>query len=204
MGAHHSTFDEFLGALAARTPTPGGGAAVAATAQIACALAAMVVNYSIGKKGLEAHQADLQSALAELERARAAFGELGKADEAAYAELNQAMKLPKESAERDVAVARAARQASDVPLRLIALATETLRQFKSIAPKTNTLLRSDLGIAAGLLDSAAQSSLWNIRANESLMDPKESAEIGRAARKLVLQSAQHTGETREHCYPSSS
>ena len=50
-------FEDLLNAIAARTPTPGGGAVAASTGALACAMGRMVVAYSANAKKPEAHRA---------------------------------------------------------------------------------------------------------------------------------------------------
>src|SRR5882672_7787336 len=52
-------FGKLIDSLAARTPTPGGGAAAAMAACMGAALFLMVVRFSRGKKGNEARERDL-------------------------------------------------------------------------------------------------------------------------------------------------
>src|SRR5262245_5876212 len=83
------TIADFLEALAARTPTPGGGAVASAVGATAAALARMVVAYSLGKKSLAAHQPALEIAARELDVARALLLRLADEDAAAYALLSE-------------------------------------------------------------------------------------------------------------------
>jgi len=56
---HHNTIAEFLDGTAARQPAPGGGSVAALVGALSAAIGEMVLNYSIGKKGLEPHQDSL-------------------------------------------------------------------------------------------------------------------------------------------------
>src|SRR5213080_1664714 len=85
---------EFLDATAARQPTPGGGSVTALTGALAAAMGEMVVNYSLGKKGLEAYADELRPVVEELTRARQLMLNLMSEDQAAYAALTAARKLP--------------------------------------------------------------------------------------------------------------
>ena len=60
----------FLTAAAAKQPTPGGGSVTALAGALAATMGEMTLNYSVGKKGLEAHQDILAPALCELTHAR--------------------------------------------------------------------------------------------------------------------------------------
>ena len=66
---HTHTIEQFLDATAAKQPTPGGGSVTALAGALAASMGEMVLNYSVGKKGLEAHQDQLKPALHEFHRA---------------------------------------------------------------------------------------------------------------------------------------
>src|SRR6266446_5956330 len=95
-----TTIDQFLEAAAARQPTPGGGSVTALVGALSASMGEMVVNYSVGKKGLESRQAELSAALAEFKKARQFLLALMVEDQAAYELLSQLQKLPKDSPQR--------------------------------------------------------------------------------------------------------
>src|SRR5437762_6512159 len=95
-----TSLKDFLAATAAKQPAPGGGSVTALVGALAAALGEMVINYSLGKKGLESHQSALQTAAGELSRAREILLELMVEDQAAYEMLSAIRKLPAGSAER--------------------------------------------------------------------------------------------------------
>src|ERR1700679_1614884 len=86
------TIHDFLTAAAAKQPTPGGGAVAALAGALAAAMGEMVLNYSVGKRDLAAHQPQLTAALAEFTKARQLLGELMVEDQLAYAALSTAKK----------------------------------------------------------------------------------------------------------------
>ena len=98
---HHNTIAEFLDGTAARQPAPGGGSVAALVGALSAAIGEMVLNYSIGKKGLEAHQTALKQALAEMHRARQVMLELVTEDQSAYQAFTAARKLPGDAPDRD-------------------------------------------------------------------------------------------------------
>src|SRR4051794_4665794 len=102
----NTTIDTFLRATAAKQPTPGGGSVAALAGALAAAIGEMVINYSVGKKGLELYQEDLQQAESELRTAREILLTLMGEDQSAYAELTATRKLP-EGPDRDVQFAEA-------------------------------------------------------------------------------------------------
>jgi formiminotetrahydrofolate cyclodeaminase len=180
-----TAFGALLDQIAAKTPSPGGGAVACSTGALAAALAQMVVSYSRGKKSLAAHQPALDAADHYLTRARAVFLELGVEDAQAYGLVNELQKLPEGDARRTRELPAALAAATQVPMAAIAAAADLLRLCETLAPVTNTHLHSDLAIAAVLADAAAQGSVWNVRVNAAML-PDEAARASRLKQASVL------------------
>ncbi len=159
------TLSHVLESIAAKTPTPGGGAVASIVGALAGSLAQMVVNYSLGKKNLAEHQPALEDAIEQLERSRAAMLELAAEDAAAYAVVNELMKLPADDERRRREEPGAIELATQAPLSACAAAVALLRLFERLAPITNRYLKSDLAIAAILAEACAQSGAENVRIN---------------------------------------
>src|SRR5437763_2307673 len=102
-----TTIRDFLDAAAAKQPAPGGGSVAALAGALAAAMGEMVVNYSVGKKDLAAHQPELREALAELTRGRAVMLELMVEDQAAFEALTAARKACNNVGDKDPAFAAA-------------------------------------------------------------------------------------------------
>ncbi len=188
-----TAFGDLLAQIAAKTPAPGGGAVACATGSLAAALAGMVVSYSLGKKSLAAHQAELAKAAHSLENARGLFLELAQEDAQAYGLVNELMKLPETDARRNAELPAAMTASIQVPMAAMAAASDLLRLCESLAPMTNPQLHSDLGIAAELALAAAKASLWNVRVNASfLADKAAAARWMEQAKGLLTISSQRT------------
>lgn len=168
---------EFLTAVGAKSPAPGGGAVASAVGALSAALAQMVVNYSIGKKNLLEQQGELQAAIEALEKARAHLLELAQEDAAAYAVLNELQRLPPEDARRTREIGAAVERAVEVPWTVLLRSIELLKDFERLAPMTNKFLRSDLGIAAVLAEATARSAAWNVRINAGDLSPARKSEV---------------------------
>lgn len=168
-----ASFGDLLAQIAARTPAPGGGAVASAVGALGAALGSMVVAYSVGKKSLAAHQAELERSAAQLERARTLMLELAASDMRAYALLNELQRLPEDDARRIAEWDAAALACVQTPRALVALAMDLLRLCESLVPITNVHLRSDLAIAAVLAEACARSGAWNVRINLSLVKSPE-------------------------------
>lgn len=169
----HWSIDQFLDQLGAKQPTPGGGAAASVAGAVGTALGQMVLAYSLGRKALAEHQPLLEHAMASLARGRGMFLTLAQEDAAAYAVLNELMRLPAEDARRkqewDAAVAASIRP----PMASLALSSETSRVLTSLCGTTNTQLKSDLAIAGILVEAAAAAAKWNVVINVPLLPEGE-------------------------------
>lgn len=191
---------DFLESLAAKTPTPGGGAAASVAGALAGALGEMVVNFSVGKKSLEAHRPQLEHALETLARARDILIELAEEDAAAYATLNDLMKLPDGHDRKRLEWKDAVTMAVQVPRSVAAACCDLLRLLETLAPITNTNLRSDLAIAAILADAAARSAWWNIAVNLPLLnDPGEREAIHTSTKQMLADAAARRERIEQAC-----
>src|SRR5580765_1786980 len=118
---------EFLDALGAKTPAPGGGAAASLVGSIGAALGQMVVSSSTGRKSLQAHVPQLESAKSSLDRARVVLIELAAEDAAGYAALNELQKLPPTDPRRTRDEPAAAAAAINAPRATAAACADLLR-----------------------------------------------------------------------------
>ena len=158
------TLGGFLDQLAAKTPTPGGGAVASAVGALGAALGDMVLAYSVGKKALAEHEPVLREASERLGRARLVLLELAAEDEAAYGLVNELSRLPAGDARRSELPA-ASVAAAQVPLSCMAACVGVLGVLEPLPGITNQYLRSDLAIAAILAEAAARAGAWNVRVN---------------------------------------
>lgn len=163
------TISEFLNQLAAKSPTPGGGAVAAVTAATAASLAQMVVHYSLGKPSLAAHAPLHEASLAALQSLGAKALASADADAAAYSGLNALWKLPKDDPKRTAGWADAVAAAIAAPREVLRLCNAILEVINSLCPTINRQLASDLGIAADLAETGARAAAWNVRVNAPLL-----------------------------------
>lgn len=160
-----ATISEFLDATAARKPTPGGGSVTALAGALACAMGEMTINYSLGKKGLEAFEGELRPALQEFHRARAVMLQLMVEDQAAYQALTAARKLPPDAPGRAEQIAAAVRASIHGPQAMAATAVNTLEACDRVINFANVHLLSDLAVAADLAMATARCAVYNVRVN---------------------------------------
>jgi len=167
-----ATIDAFLSAAAARQPTPGGGSVAALSGALAASMGEMVLQYSVGKKGLEAQQEQLKTALAEMGRARQMLLELMVEDQAAYETLSAARKAgPAIYGPMAILCCR-------VPQLISATAVAILDLCDDLVGKVNARLLSDLAVAAELAMATIRCAACNIRVNlADIPDPKARGEL---------------------------
>lgn len=163
--ARSLTVGDLLGRIAAKTPTPGGGAVAPIVSALAAALGQMVVSYSLGRKNLAEREPGLRASIDRLERARSALLELADEDASAYELVRELSRLPEGDARRRSELPGAVEIATRVPLASSAAALTLLRHILELAPRTNRSLRSDLAIAAILAEASVRASAVNVRIN---------------------------------------
>ena len=185
-----ATIAQFLDAVAARKPTPGGGAVTALAGALAAAMGEMVVNYSIGKKGLEAFEGELRPALHELNRARAVLLQLMAEDQAAYQALADARKLPEGSPERAARFPEALRASIAAPQAMAATGVAILGVCENIVQLVNRHLLSDLAVAADLAMATTRCAIYSVRVNlPDIPDAAERQEIETTVGQVLIHAA---------------
>lgn len=163
-------FGTLLDDIAAKQPTPGGGAVAATVAAIGAALGSMVVAYSQGRKSLAPHADRLAAAANALLAHRERAIDLASADAAAYGALNRLWRLPEDDPDRVAGMPAAVQAAIDAPMAAASLGLETLGVLERLVGHSNRHLGSDLAIAAILAEAAVRSALWNVRINLPMLD----------------------------------
>lgn len=194
------TIAEFLDAVAAKQPTPGGGAVASVVAALAAALGAMVVNYSLGKKKLAQHDALHRRALAELDELRREALALAEADAVAYGRLNELMKLDASDSRRQREWDAVVDEAIAAPQAVMRCCARMLQLLQELAGATSAPLASDLAIAAVLAEAGARAAAWNVRINLSLLnDPDQKTRLEGELVAGLTQAAQWCRAVEDHC-----
>jgi glutamate formiminotransferase/formiminotetrahydrofolate cyclodeaminase len=186
------TVEDFLAAIGADTPTPGGGTAAAVAGAMGASLAEMVARLTLSKEKYAASHDAVRPILEAGTLAREEFLTLAREDSEAYDAVVAARRLPKETDEqktaRQHAIALANRRAAEVPMRTARAAARLLAALPELAEKGNPNAASDVGAAALLLDACAEGALLNVGINLSgIEDAALVAEMQRET--AVLQEA---------------
>lgn len=159
----------FVDEVSTESPAPGGGSVSALMGSLAAALAVMVANLTVGKKGYEHAWADLAGTAVEGQRIKDALLRAVDEDTDAFNRVMDAMRLPKgtpeQAAAREDAIDAANRQAAEVPLRTARLCLDALRLAHAAAARGNRNSASDAGVAALAARAGAEGAVLNVRIN---------------------------------------
>jgi len=171
------TLTDFLAALAAPTPAPGGGAAAAVSGATAAALVEMVAGLSLKKSPESADAALQQRTAAQTATLRSELLTLADDDATAYDAFIQAMRLPKseehEREERDRAMSVAAEHAAEVPLLTLRAITSVAEAARLLTGHSLVSAASDLEVALRFARAAGLSAAENIEVNLPFIDSPE-------------------------------
>jgi glutamate formiminotransferase / formiminotetrahydrofolate cyclodeaminase len=165
----------FLDAVAAATPTPGGGSVSAYVGAMAAALGQMVAGLSRKKKSQALHVDKLSEMLEELRKTAEELTAAVDQDAASYEAVMVAFKLPQRSAEetaqRDSAIQAATKGAAEVPLQVAGKAAQLQSRLAQLETIAAASMKSDLQVARLMAVAAAKGALANVEINlEGLKD----------------------------------
>lgn len=171
------TLTDYLAALAAPTPAPGGGAAAAVSGATAAALVEMVAGLSLKKSPESADAALQQRTAAQMAAARAELLALADDDANAYDAFIQAMRLPKieesEREERSRSMSAAAERAAEIPLQTLRAITSIAEAARLLTGRSLVSAASDLDVALRFARAAGLSAAENVEANLPFIDDPE-------------------------------
>ncbi len=190
MGLTDRSVEEFIEAVAASTPTPGGGSVAALCGALSAALSRMVACLAVGKQGYEPVQDDLKAIEARARDLQLRLLALVDEDAAAYEGVVSAMRRPKstdaEKAARITALQGAYAKASEVPLRTMDACLEALGLALEAAKKGNRNAVTDAGTATLLAEAGMRAASLNVRINvTALKDGAVRSRFESASREVL-------------------
>lgn len=163
--------NDLLDRFASDSPTPGGGSAAALAGALAAALVEMVAGLPKTRTGAPEERLKLDAAKASAGNAGARLRQLVDLDTDAYNGVTAAYRMPKatddEKAARSAAIAKAMRQATEVPLETCECTAEVLRAAAQALAHGNPNAASDVRTAMALCRAALDAGAENVRANVS-------------------------------------
>ena len=199
------TIASYLARLAARRPTPGGGAAAAVHAAQGAALVAMVARYTTGSK-YDQHAPLVQRITQAADNLVTEALRLADADEQAFQAVIDSYKLPSDTdglkAARAAGIQSALIQAAQTPAQLITLAGEVVELATELFDVANANVISDVAAAADAARAAATTARVNIDINVvAVKDPEARALLARQTdgieEKVVLAADALSARVRE-------
>ena len=164
-----NTLEEFLGALASRAPTPGGGSAAALIGAMGAGLISMVCNVTLGKKGMEEVASEMQAVCNESEALRLRLTAMIAEDIAAFDALMGAYRLPKgndaQKAQRSAAIQDSLVGATNTPLRCARACADVIKLSRRAAQHGYSGVISDAGVGVLAAQTALRSAALNVEIN---------------------------------------
>jgi glutamate formiminotransferase / formiminotetrahydrofolate cyclodeaminase len=159
----------FTDVLSTDSPTPGGGSVAALSGALGAALAAMVGNLTVGKKGYDAVGDEMQRVAAAGQALKDELLAAVDRDSAAYDAVMAASRLskksPEEEAARWTAVQRATQGATMVPLEVMRASAKVAQLAEGVAARGFKPSLSDAGVAAAAARTAVIGAYLNVRIN---------------------------------------
>jgi len=149
---------EFLERVAEKTPTPGGGSIAALAGAIACSLAEMVCNLTIGKKKYAGVEEEMKELAEKMKQRRQEFLKLVEEDAKAFDEV---MKAYKEEGDEQKALKKAARVPYETALNCLSIMDDIF----AIAKDGNKNSITDAGVAGYMAHAGFNSALLNVKIN---------------------------------------
>ena len=181
----------YLAALAANSPTPGGGSAAALVGALAAGLAAMVANFTQGRKKYAAIAPEVAERLADLGESMRVLEELVQKDIDAYSAVGAGFSMPRGTDVERAARSRHIQQASvhaTAVLFAIADACATVSEHALwLVKHGNTNLVSDAIMAVLLTDAALRGTVVTIESSLSFI--KDEGAVAAMRERLAVYDA---------------
>jgi formiminotetrahydrofolate cyclodeaminase len=188
------TLTEFLEKTASHSPVPGGGSIAALSGAIAASLSEMVAHLTIGKKGYEALEEEMQEIAKDAFQYRERLIRTIDKDSNAYNDVMAAFKLPKgteqERNNREAAIQEALIHATLVPLDVARDAFKIIELAGKVVKQGNKNAVTDAAVAVMMARTAALSALYNVKINlASIKDANFVKEVGNDVRRMESEIA---------------
>jgi glutamate formiminotransferase/formiminotetrahydrofolate cyclodeaminase len=183
------TLRGFVNELSMDSPAPGGGSVAALCGALSSALSAMVANLTVGKKGYEKVREEMIVTAVRAQALKDMFLEAVDRDTRAFNKVMEAFRLPKttpeQALEKDRAIEEANKEATLVPLEVLAQAAEAAALASRAAARGNKNSVSDAGVAGLAAQAAGEGAYDNILINlAGIKDRKLVGDVRRRAERL--------------------
>jgi formiminotetrahydrofolate cyclodeaminase len=167
------TCEQFVTALASKSPVPGGGGAAAIVGAVGTALGNMVGSLTAGKKKYAAVEADILRLQAKADALQDELLDLAAKDAAAFESLFHAYGLPAgtdaEKAHKTEVLEGALKDAASVPLEIMRKCGEAIRLHEEFSEIGSAGAISDVGVGVACVLAALKGASLNVFINTKAM-----------------------------------
>lgn len=195
----HQSFEQIIASLAAKTPTPGGGAAAAMSGAMGAALFLMVVRFSRGKKANVDREADLARVETALDGHLKRLLPMAERDCKSFDLVSAAYSRPKDTDEqkglREKAIQEAMVGAMVVPEETLCMVRDVFVAMQGVTTCIGKAIVSDLASGAALLLAAAEGAFLNVRINAAFLTNRDLADRTLERATTVLQEIRRQQQT---------
>ncbi|PKL05843.1 MAG: methenyltetrahydrofolate cyclohydrolase, partial [Spirochaetae bacterium HGW-Spirochaetae-9] len=186
--------------VSADSPAPGGGSVAALAGSLGAALAAMVGNLTVGKKGYEKDAAELASMAVRAQATKAGLLSIVDRDTEAFSAVLEAARLPKANEEQKALRAKrmdeASKQAALVPMATAQSCLKVMEHCLIAVEKGNKNSVTDGAVGALMAMAGMEGALLNVKINlNSIADKafstrlqEEVAALRKASENLLSQT----------------
>jgi len=158
---------DYLARLAARTPVPGGGSAVALVASVSSALIGMVLNYTLGKEKYAGYEEELKRILKENDVIFERLSRYVEEDSRIYNNIRKHTRENQSLAEKYL------KESAGIHIDICSIAVKLVSFSDFLSQKGNKNLLSDAGISAELALSSFKTAKLNVLINLRYIQDKD-------------------------------
>jgi glutamate formiminotransferase/formiminotetrahydrofolate cyclodeaminase len=170
----------FVDEVSRDSPAPGGGSIAALAGALGAALASMVSNLSIGKRGSEEVEDDLKSVADRVQEIKEFLVKAIDDDTNAFNSYMEARRLPEKSEEekkfKNKALQNGLKEAVKVPLYTSKHSAEVIDLAAIAVEKGNINSVTDAGVGAHIAYTGVKGGIFNVLINLKEIDDKKFVE----------------------------
>ena len=193
-----NSVEKFLDDLAGGAPTPGGGSAAAIIGAMGAALVSMVCSVTIGRKGLEEVEPEMQMVREQSEKLRGRLTAMVAEDIAAFDGLMAAYRLPKlsegDKLRRAEAIQTSLRAATETPLDCARACAQVIGLAERAGKSGYAGVISDAGVGVLAAQAALRSAALNVHINAPSLKDREFAGHATLEVERLLESSARRSE----------
>ncbi|MBI5573915.1 MAG: cyclodeaminase/cyclohydrolase family protein [Elusimicrobia bacterium] len=180
----NSSIKKYLDDLSAKLPAPGGGSAAALVSATGISCLLMTANFTVEKKGYEAHQDEIKNILTKLATLNSQLSILIDEDVNAYTTLSEAYKTKTKEKIQD-----ALKNAMLVPRKIFETSVEAIPIAMRLSEIGNKNLLSDVSCGVSMLRSGIESAKCNIDINLKFIDDADFKEETKIKYENIMKDA---------------